>query len=64
MIDFDQETWIYFALIAAFLIYFLWSSRRAKRNRKARKNRNFRRRYLERRKKELSETEELENSIH
>lgn len=49
MFEFDQETWIYFALIAIFLIYFVWNSRRAKKNRKARKNKNFRRRYMERR---------------
>ncbi|PRX42435.1 hypothetical protein SAMN05878281_3412 [Salegentibacter salegens] len=55
MFEFDQETWIYFALIAAFLIYFIWNSRRAKKNRKARKNRNFRRRYIERRREEKSE---------
>lgn len=56
MFDFDQETWIYIALIAVFLIYFIWNSRRAKKNRKARKNRNFRRRYMERRNDEKSET--------
>lgn len=51
MIDFDQETWIYLAIIAVFLLYFLWNSRRAKKIRKDRKNRNFRKRYLERRRK-------------
>ncbi|HKL36668.1 MAG TPA: hypothetical protein VJ899_10295 [Salegentibacter sp.] len=56
MFEFDQETWIYFALIAVFLIYFIWNSRRAKKKRKARKNRNFRRRYMERRNHEKSET--------
>jgi hypothetical protein len=56
MFDFDQETWIYIALIAVFLIYFIWNSRRAKKNRKARKNKNFRRRYMERRREENSET--------
>lgn len=50
MIDFDQETWVYFAIIAIFLIYFIWNSSRAKQNKKARKNQNFRSRYLERRK--------------
>ncbi|MCG9972997.1 hypothetical protein [Christiangramia crocea] len=48
MIDLDQETWIYLAVIAVFLAYFLWNSRRAKKLRKDRKNRNFRRRYFER----------------
>lgn len=57
MIDFDQETWIYLAIIVVFLVIFMWNSRRAKQNRKARKNENFRRRYLERRKKQQSETE-------
>ncbi|MDR9456742.1 MAG: hypothetical protein RI572_04965 [Salegentibacter sp.] len=57
MIDFDQETWIYLAIIVVFLVVFMWNSRRAKQNRKARKNENFRRRYLERRKKQQSETE-------
>lgn len=52
MFDFDRETWIYFVLIAVFLVYFIWNSRRAKKNRKARKNRNFRKRYMERRKKD------------
>jgi hypothetical protein len=52
MIDIDRETWIYLAIIAAVLIYFLWSSKRIKENRKARKNKNFRMRYLERKKKE------------
>jgi membrane protein implicated in regulation of membrane protease activity len=56
MFEFDQETWIYFALIAVFLIYFIWNSRRAKKERKARKNKNFRRRYMERRREENSET--------
>ncbi len=56
MIDLDQETWIYLALIAAFLAYFFWSSRRAKKIRKQRKNRNFRRRYLERKQQKNSET--------
>lgn len=56
MFEFDQETWIYFALIAVFLIYFIWNSRRAKKIRKARKNRNFRRRYMERRNDEKSKT--------
>lgn len=57
MIDFDQETWIYLAIIAVFLVIFLFNSRRAKQNRKARKNENFRKRYLERRRKEQAETE-------
>ncbi|MDX1544697.1 MAG: hypothetical protein R3214_12205 [Christiangramia sp.] len=48
MIDLDQETWIYLAIIAVFLAYFMWNSRRAKKMRKDRKNRNFRRRYFER----------------
>ncbi|SHF48814.1 hypothetical protein SAMN05444483_101301 [Salegentibacter echinorum] len=49
MFQFDQETWVYIILIAVFLAYFIWNSRRAKKNRKARKNRNFRKRYMERR---------------
>ncbi|MGY5849784.1 hypothetical protein [Salegentibacter sp. F14] len=57
MIDFDQETWIYLAIIVVFLVIFMWNSRRAKQNRKARKNENFRRRYLARRKKQQSEAE-------
>jgi uncharacterized membrane protein len=57
MFEFDQETWIYFVLIAVFLVYFIWNSRRAKKNRKAQKNRNFRRRYMERREKQKSDTE-------
>ncbi|CAL65518.1 hypothetical protein GFO_0535 [Christiangramia forsetii KT0803] len=48
MIDLDQETWIYLSIIAVFLAYFLWNSRRSKKIKKERKNRNFRRRYLER----------------
>ncbi|MFN4763254.1 hypothetical protein ACKGJN_09045 [Gillisia sp. Q332] len=48
MIDFDQETWIYLALIAIAVIYFIWNSSRIKQNRKDRKNENFRKRYLER----------------
>ncbi|AVR43798.1 hypothetical protein C7S20_00100 [Christiangramia fulva] len=56
MIDLDQEAWMYLALIAIFLVYFFWSSRRAKKLRKNRKNRNFRRRYLERKQKENSKT--------
>lgn len=57
MIDVDQETWIYFALIAASLFYILWSSKKARQNKKARKNRNFRRRYLERRRQENAESQ-------
>lgn len=37
MIDLDQETWMYLALIAIFLAYFIWNSRRLKSNRKNRK---------------------------
>lgn len=48
MIDFDQETWIYLALIAIAVIYFIWNSSRLKQNKKDRKNQNFRKRYLER----------------
>ncbi|WP_300438611.1 hypothetical protein [Christiangramia sp.] len=48
MIDLDQETWIYLAIIAVFLAYFLWNSRRTKKLKKERRNRTFRRRYLER----------------
>ncbi|MDX1762134.1 MAG: hypothetical protein R3218_08270 [Christiangramia sp.] len=56
MIDLDQETWIYLAIIAVFLAYFLWNSRRAKNLKKQRKNRNFRRRYLERKKEKESDS--------
>lgn len=48
MIDFDQETWIYSAVIAVAVIYFMWNSSRLKQIRKDRKNQNFRKRYLER----------------
>ena len=48
MIDFDQETWIYLALIAIAVIYFIWNSSRLKQHKKDRKNQNFRKRYLER----------------
>ena len=56
MIDLDQETWIYLAIIAVFLAYFLWNSGRAKKIKKQRKNRNFRRRYLERKKEKESDS--------
>lgn len=56
MIDLDQETWIYLAIIAVFLAYFLWNSRRAKKIKKQRKNRNFRRRYLERKREKESDS--------
>lgn len=52
MIDFDQETWIYLALIALGVIYFIWNSSRLKQNKKDRKNHNFRKRYLERKRAE------------
>ncbi|MDT0651399.1 hypothetical protein [Autumnicola edwardsiae] len=55
MLDFDQETWLYLAIIAAIFIYFSRNSGRAKNNRKNRKNRSFRKRYLERREQEKSE---------
>ena len=51
MIDFDQETWIYLALIAIAVIYFIWNSSRLKQDKKDRKNQNFRKRYLERKRK-------------
>ena len=57
MFQFDQETWIYIILIAVFLAYFIWNSRRAKKNRKARKNRNFRKRYIERREEQEPKNE-------
>jgi len=56
MIDLDQETWIYLAIIAAFLAYFLWNSRRTKRIKKDRKNKNFRKRYLERKQRKESDS--------
>ena len=56
MIDLDQETWIYLAIIAVFLANFLWNSRRAKKIKKQRKNRNFRRRYLERKREKESDS--------
>ncbi|QYA24041.1 hypothetical protein G3I01_00470 [Gramella sp. MT6] len=55
MIELDQETWIYLTIIAVFLAYFLWSSRRAKNIKKQRKNRNFRKRYMERKKENESD---------
>ncbi len=55
MIDLDQETWIYLALIAVFFAYFIWNSRRAKKNKKNRQNRDFRRRYFERKQENKSE---------
>ncbi|PTX44104.1 hypothetical protein C8P64_0074 [Christiangramia gaetbulicola] len=56
MIELDQETWIYLTIIAVFLAYFLWSSRRAKNIKKQRKNRNFRKRYMERKKENESDS--------
>lgn len=56
MFDIDQETWLYFAIIGGILFYFLSTSHKSKEKRKSRKNRNFRRRYLQRRKEEGSET--------
>jgi len=56
MIDLDQETWIYLAIIAIFLAYFLWNSRRVKKIQKNRKNRNFRKRYLERKQENESDS--------
>ncbi len=55
MIELDQETWIYLTIIAVFLAYFLWSSRKAKNIKKQRKNRNFRKRYMERKKENESD---------
>jgi uncharacterized membrane protein len=54
MIDLDQETWVYLCIIAVFLAYFLWNSRRTKRIKKERKKRSFRRRYLERKQENKS----------
>ncbi|WP_373056939.1 hypothetical protein [Zunongwangia sp. H14] len=48
MIDLDQQTWLYLAIIAVAFIFFRWTSRRAKQHRHERKNRNFRRRYEDR----------------
>ncbi|MDR5589674.1 hypothetical protein [Christiangramia sp. SM2212] len=56
MIDLDQETWIYLSIIAVFLAYFLWNSRRTKRLKKERKNKNFRRRYMERKQERESDS--------
>ena len=56
MIDLDQETWIYLVLIAAFFIFFLWNSGRTKKLNKERKNKNFRRRYLERKRENKSDS--------
>ncbi|MCM4158087.1 hypothetical protein DHD80_19005 [Gramella sp. AN32] len=53
LFNFDRETWIYFILIALFLIFFIWNSRRAKKINRERKSKNFRRRYLERKKENL-----------
>ncbi len=55
MIDFDRETWIYLTIITLIIIYFIWNSNRASKNKKARKNRNFRHRYFQRKKKETSQ---------
>lgn len=51
MMDLDSEMWIYLAIIAIGVVYFLWNSSRIKRNKKALKNKNFRERYQERKKK-------------
>lgn len=59
MIDFDQETWIYLAIISVFSFYFIWNSRLAKQHRKAKKNQNFRKRYLERRQREKAEAKQV-----
>ncbi|TRO63940.1 hypothetical protein [Christiangramia sabulilitoris] len=56
MIKLDQETWIYLTIIAVFLAYFIWSSKRSSNLKKQRKNRNFRRRYLERKKEKESDS--------
>ncbi|MEP6260317.1 MAG: hypothetical protein ABJ092_01975 [Gillisia sp.] len=52
MMDLDQDTWIYLALIAIAAVYFFWNYSKAQQNRKIRKNHNFRKRYLERKKGE------------
>ncbi len=56
MIDLDQETWIYLFIIAVFLAYFMWNSKRSKNLKKQRKNRNFRKRYMERKKEQESDS--------
>ena len=50
MMDLDQDTWIYLALIAIAAVYFFWNYSKAQQNRKTRKNHNFSKRYLERKK--------------
>ena len=55
MIDLDQETWIYLSIIAVFLAYFIWNSRKSRNIKKQRKNRNFRKRYMERKKENESD---------
>lgn len=47
----DSEIWIYIALIAIAIVYFLWNQSRIKSNKKDRKNKNFRARYQERKEK-------------
>ncbi len=56
MIDLDQETWIYLTIIAVFLAYFLWNSRKSRNIKKQRKNRNFRKRYWERKQEKESDS--------
>lgn len=56
MIDLDQETWVYLSIIAVFLAYFIWNSRRSKRIKKERKNRNFRKRYFQRKQERESDS--------
>lgn len=56
MFDLDQEAWIYLTLIIAFLAFFLWNSGRTKKLNKQRKNKNFRKRYLERKRENGSDS--------
>jgi cbb3-type cytochrome oxidase subunit 3 len=47
----DSEIWIYLAIIAIAVVYFLWNKGRINRDKADRKNKTFRERYQERKKK-------------
>jgi len=49
--EFDSEIWIYLAIIAIAVVYFLWNKSQINRDKTARKNKTFRDRYQERKKK-------------
>jgi len=50
MMDLDSEMWIYLAIIAIGVVYFLWNQSRIKRDKTARKNKTFKERYQKRKK--------------